>query len=83
MAVNQSSNGEITYRGKDKLAIGVELYELLVDLDERSLKMRVPEKRPRALRGESGAPARQFEPAFIGGLDGDVFVAAGTASTPD
>ena len=76
VAINRGSNGEITYRGTQRLAIGVELYELVHDREKHLLKMRLPAKRPRSLRSAAGAPPRELEPAFIGGLDGDIFITA-------
>jgi hypothetical protein len=63
--------GEITYTGPDKLAIGVELYELVDDREQQKLTLKLPKKVPRTLRGQS-APA--VAPAFVGAPDGDIFI---------
>lgn len=80
LAVTRGSNGEVTYRGKQKLAIGVELYELIHDRNQHTLKMRLPPRRSRTLRRSSSGPAHDLEPAFIGGIEGDIFITIPEAS---
>jgi hypothetical protein len=82
LAVTRGSNGEVSYRGKEKLAVGVELYELSHDREEHTLKMRLPPRRPRTLRSSQRAPVRELEPAFIGGSDGDAFIVTSDRLVP-
>jgi hypothetical protein len=63
--------GEVTYAGPEKLAIGVELYELVADREQQKLTLKLPKKVPRTLRGATAAAAGS---AFIGAPDGEVFI---------
>lgn len=63
--------GEVTYAGPERLAIGVELYEIVADREQQKVALKAATKEPRVLRE---SPARAVEPAFIGGREGDIFI---------
>lgn len=71
LAVEKAAKGELTYTGKTKLAIGVELYELRYDEQLHRLTMRMPENARVFRSSKRSAPPA---PALIGGSDGDVFI---------
>jgi hypothetical protein len=72
--VEQSDKGEVTFAGKKKLAFGVELYELVLDPERHTLKLRLPPGvvRVRTVAGPAAAPA--VAPAVIGGPDANAFL---------
>lgn len=69
--LKHTATGEVTYAGQEKLAIGVELYELVHDKEQDRLLLKIPKKPPRTLRGSR---QRAVPPAFIGGRDGNAFI---------
>lgn len=74
VSVEKSSEGEVTFVGGKSLAFGVELHELLYDTKRNKLKLKLPPGAIRVLRGAREASGRLVEPAFIGGVEGDVFL---------
>ncbi|HZL88189.1 MAG TPA: hypothetical protein VFB96_07405 [Pirellulaceae bacterium] len=72
LAVEKTAQGELTYTGKSKLAIGVELYELRYDEQRHRFSLTTPENPPRIVRGSKRrAP---LAPALLGGSEGDIFI---------
>ena len=76
VSVEKSTMGELTYKGKAKLAFGVEVYELRFDRDTMKMSLRIPAAPPRMKLLTSYEPLviPAPEPAFIGGPEGDLFI---------
>jgi hypothetical protein len=76
VSLKKSNTGELTYKGKMRLAFGVEVYELRFDRHTMKLSLRIPEREPRMKLLTSYEPMTSSvpAPAFIGGPEGDVFI---------
>jgi hypothetical protein len=65
VTAEHAGEGKVRYRGKDRLAIGAELYELSYDADAKSFLMGAQKQPVALMRGKAVAPA----PAFPGDDD--------------
>jgi hypothetical protein len=73
VSVEGSADVGITYTGPRKVAFGVELLELSFDDETRAVKLSVPEEAVPVRDADARAPAIGRD--FIGGADGDAFIA--------
>jgi hypothetical protein len=79
VSVEKSSAGELTYKGKSRLAFGVEVYELQFDRESMRMSLRIPEREPRMKLMTPVEPLISSTPAptFIGDPDGDISIDLG------
>ena len=73
--ITRADDGELTFTGEKVLAFGVELYELAWMEQKKQLKLKISgDAIP--LRSDRD-PRPLAEPAFIGGMDDDIFIRPG------
>ena len=70
--VKRSSLGELTFKGGKSLAFGVQLHELVFDLDKKRIRMQTTGAV--TVRRSAAATAPITKPAFLAGPEDDVFV---------
>jgi hypothetical protein len=75
VSVERSGKGELTFRGKQNLVFGVELYELLYDTKENRFRFKTVTKTVKLRDRDPAVTRTDIKPAFIGDpAEGDVFL---------
>jgi hypothetical protein len=75
ISVERSGQGELTFRGKQNLVFGIELYELLYDIRESLFRFKTVTETVKLRDKDSEVTRTDIKPAFIGDPDnGDVFL---------
>jgi hypothetical protein len=75
VSVERSGQGELTFRGKQNLVFGVELYELLYDTRESRFRFKTVTETFKLRERDSEVTRTDIKPAIIGDPDeGDVFL---------
>lgn len=75
VSVEKSGKGEITFRGKQNLVFGVELYELLYDIKESRFRFKTVTETVKLRDRDSEVKRTDIKPAFIGDPnEGPVFL---------
>jgi hypothetical protein len=72
LEVKKSSSGELTFKGGKSLAFGVQLHELIFDLEHKRVRMQTTGAVTVRKAGAAAAPITK--PVFLAGPEDDVFV---------